>query len=70
MEAAVRRLFPDRYQTGIYYPARQPYAGGCETEVEAAVWRRLSDGCFQIGIRQSILAEGVSRYIRSTQCID
>ena len=32
------------------------------------MWRRPSDGCFQIGIRRSILAEGVSRYIRSTQC--
>ncbi len=30
--------------------------------------RRPSDSCFQIGIRRSILAEGVSRYIRSTQC--
>ena len=25
------------------------------------MWRRLSDGCSQIGIRRSILAEGVSR---------
>ncbi len=32
------------------------------------MWRRPSDGCFQIGIRRSIPAEGVSRYIRSTQC--
>ncbi len=30
--------------------------------------RQPSDGCFQIGIRRSILAEGVSRYIQSTQC--
>ncbi len=32
------------------------------------VRRLLSDGCFLIGIRRSILAEGVSRYVRSTQC--
>ena len=32
------------------------------------MWRRPSGGCFQIAIRRSIQAEGVSRYIRSTQC--
>ena len=26
------------------------------------MWGRLSDSCFQIGMRRSILAEGVSRY--------
>ncbi len=51
-------MFPDRYRTGIQYPAKQPYAGGCETEVlfpvrqpcgggsQMAVSRQVSDGQF------------------------
>ncbi len=32
-EKAVRQLFRDRYETGIFYPARRPFAGGYEAVV-------------------------------------
>ncbi len=63
-----RRPFAGGCEAVVLHTVRQPCGGGCETENLFPVRRRPSDGCFQIGIRRSILAEGVSRYIRSTQC--
>ena len=57
LEKAVRQLVWGRHETGIFYPARQPFAGGCEAVVLYTVrWLSLGGrvtAIYQIGTRQA-----------------
>ncbi len=69
LEKAVRQLFQDRCFLTRQAAVCRRLWGGFSIYCEAAVWRWPSDGCFQIGIRRSILAEGVSRYIHDPHSV-